>query len=432
MGILNEIRLNSYNLTLRLSFFIFFPYYIYVICVYLIYWSDYIVEKKKALPILFAVMFLVMSGFGIIIPVIPFYAEEIGASPAQLGFLMAIYSLMQFLFAPLWGRVSDRYGRKPVMLIGIIGLSLSFFLMAISSELWMLFVARIIGGTLSAANMPTAMAYVADITTEENRAKGMGMIGAATGLGFIFGPAIGGLFSQMSLSTPFYVAGSLSLITSLFVLFVLKESLTSEARNKQGKNRPSLFSAFKGTTSILFILNLFVSLSLAGLEATFAYFAAQKAGLSTAQLGLIFMIMGFGSAIVQGGLVGRLSKKYGEGAVIQGGIIVSIIGMALILLMNSFTTAAIFLTIFGMGNGAIRPAISSMLTKTAPSGHGNITGLLSSFDSLGRIIGPPLGGFLFTISIGFPYISGIILSVFALLLYQVYKTKATTKNSLEA
>ncbi|MDQ0271833.1 MFS transporter [Cytobacillus purgationiresistens] len=385
-------------------------------------------EKKKALPILFAVMFLVMSGFGIIIPVIPFYAEEIGATPAQLGLLMAIYSLMQFIFAPMWGRISDRYGRKPVIMIGILGLSLSFFLMALSNDLWMLFVARIIGGTLSAANMPTAMAYVADITTEEDRAKGMGMIGAATGLGFIFGPAIGGLFSQTSMSAPFYVAGILSFITSLFVLFVLKESLTEEARTKQGAKRPSILNAFQGTTSVLFILNLFVSLSLAGLEATFAYFASQKAGLGIAQLGLIFMIMGFGSALVQGGLVGRLSKKYGEGTVIQGGMIVSIIGMALILTISSFTTAAIFLTIFGMGNGAIRPAVSSLLTKSSQTGHGNITGLLSSFDSLGRIIGPPLGGYLFSISIGFPYISGIILSVFALLLFQVYKAKSPSKS----
>ncbi|WP_245243422.1 MFS transporter, partial [Mesobacillus selenatarsenatis] len=119
-------------------------------------------NTKKALPILFLVMFLVMVGFGIIIPVIPFYAEEIGATPTQLGLLMAVYSLMQFLFAPMWGRISDRIGRKPVIMIGILGLSLSFFLMALSTELWMLFAARIIGGFLSSANMPTVMAYVAD------------------------------------------------------------------------------------------------------------------------------------------------------------------------------------------------------------------------------------------------------------------------------
>src|SRR6476620_1375184 len=132
------------------------------------------IETKKALPILFSVMFLVMAGFGIIIPVLPFYAEEIGASPTQLGLLMAVYSLTQLIFAPMWGRVSDRIGRKPVIMIGILGLAISFFLTGISTELWMLFVARILGGILSSANMPTAMAYVADITSAEDRGKGMG------------------------------------------------------------------------------------------------------------------------------------------------------------------------------------------------------------------------------------------------------------------
>src|SRR5690625_1277363 len=144
-------------------------------------------KLSKVLPILFIVMFLVMVGFGIIIPVLPFYAEQLGASPFQLGLLMAVYSLMQLLFAPMWGRISDRIGRKPVMMIGILGLALSFFLMAVSSALPMLFIARIIGGLLSSANMPTVMAYVADITTDEDRGQGMGIIGASVGLGFIMG-----------------------------------------------------------------------------------------------------------------------------------------------------------------------------------------------------------------------------------------------------
>ncbi len=379
-------------------------------------------HAKRALPVLFLVMFLVMVGFGIIIPVLPFYAEEIGASPTQLGLLMAVYSVMQLLFAPMWGRISDRIGRKPVMIIGIAGLALSFFLMALSTELWMLFVARIIGGFLSSANMPTVMAYVADITSEEDRGKGMGIIGAAVGLGFILGPAIGGIFSKTSLSMPFYVAGFSSLITVFLVVIILKESL-SERDDQTKAEKKSLRQVFSSPISILYFLQLFVSLSLAGLEATFAYFAAQKAGLGTVKLGYIFMIMGLAGAIVQGGLVGRLTKRFGEGFVIQIGIFVSAIGFWLILFVNSFATAAIFLTIFGIGNGVIRPAVSALLTKKSTTGHGSTTGLLSSFDSLGRIIGPPLGGWLFSVSIGLPYISGIALSIIALVLYQVYRTQ---------
>ena len=386
------------------------------------------IKTKRALPILFAVMFLVMVGFGIIIPVLPFYAENIGASPTQLGFLMAVYSLMQLLFAPIWGRISDRIGRKPVIIIGILGLSLSFYLMGISTSLWMLFVARIIGGILSSANMPTVMAYVADITSPEDRGKGMGVVGAATGLGFVFGPALGGVFSKISLSMPFYVAGVTSLLTFFLVWFLLKESLPKENRGQNHKEQTSVWNELNGSQSILFYLQLFISLSLSGLEATFAYFAAKIAGLGTVELGYIFMIMGLASAIVQGGLVGRMTKKFGEGFVIQIGIIVSAIGFGLILLVHNFTTAAIYLTIFGIGNGVIRPSVSALLTKSSTAGHGSTTGLLSSFDSLGRIIGPPLGGWLFSITLGLPYISGIVLSIIAFVLYRLYTLHSPKKR----
>ncbi|WP_082692764.1 MFS transporter [Bacillus sp. FJAT-29814] len=383
-------------------------------------------QAKSALPILFVVMFLVMIGFGIIIPVLPFYAEEMGASPTELGLLMAVYSLMQLIFAPMWGRLSDRIGRKPVMMIGITGLALSFFIQAISTQLWMLFAARIIGGILSSANMPTAMAYVADITTEENRGKGMGIVGAAVGLGFVFGPAVGGIFSKNSLSLPFYLAGISSLITLILVAILLKES--KQGKGEVADERQSVWKAFTPDVSVLFFVQLFISLSLSGLEATFAYFAAERAGLGSTQLGYIFMIMGFAGAMVQGGLVGRWTKKYGESAVIQGGMIVSAIGFGLILLVNNFTTAAIYLTIFGIGNGVIRPSVSSLLTKISTSGHGSSTGLLSSFDSLGRIIGPVLGGWLFSITIGLPYISGVLLTVVAFVLFLGFRAKAKQTN----
>ncbi|WP_144548053.1 MFS transporter [Bacillus sp. X1(2014)] len=384
-------------------------------------------QSKSALPILFIVMFLVMVGFGIIIPVLPFYAEEIGANPTELGLLMAVYSLMQLIFAPLWGQVSDRIGRKPVMMIGIAGLGISFLIQALSTELWMLFAARIIGGILSSANMPTAMAYVADITTEENRGKGMGIIGAATGLGFVFGPAIGGIFSKFSLNMPFYLACGSSFITLILVFLLLKES--KQKNEAVTKKKPSFWKALSGAVTVLYLVQLLISLSLSGLEATFAYFAAKKADLDATQLGYIFMIMGFGSAIVQGGLVGRLTKKYGERMVIQSGIIVSALGFALILWVNSFATAALFLTIFGLGNGVIRPSVSSLITKTSSAGYGSSTGLLSSFDSLGRIIGPPLGGWLFSLAIGLPYISGAIFSIAAFILFLLFRPQIASVKS---
>ncbi|MHA6252491.1 MFS transporter [Oceanobacillus sp. CAU 1775] len=369
-------------------------------------------KLKKVLPILFMIMFLVMVGFGIIIPVLPFYAEDLGASPTELGLLMAVYSLMQFFFAPMWGRISDTYGRKPVILVGIFGLAVSFFLMAISTSVFMLFVARVIGGVLSAANMPTVMAYVADITSEEDRGKGMGIIGAATGLGFIFGPAIGGVFTNISLQAPFYIAGTLSLFTMILVMLVLQESLPYSEKKQATKQKRSIKDAFAGPLASLYFLQFFITLSLAGLEATFAYFAAEKAGLDAVKLGYIFMIMGLSSAVVQGNM-GVLTKKFGEIRVIQAGITISAIGFMLILFTRDFLTAAIFLSIFGVGNGVIRPSVSSLLTKKSKAGYGTATGYLSSVDSLGRIIGPVLGGVLYSIAIGLPYIVGALLSIVA-------------------
>jgi len=375
-------------------------------------------KLSKVLPILFIIMFLVMVGFGIIIPVLPFYAEELGASPTELGLLMAVYSLMQFLFAPMWGRISDRIGRKPVILIGIFGLSLSFFMMAVSSQLWMLFAARFIGGILSAANMPTVMAYVADITTEEDRGKGMGIIGAATGIGFIFGPAIGGMFTNINLDAPFYIAGTVSLLTMFLVLFILKESIHLSTNKATAQRKISWRNVFKGPLTTLYFLQFFITVSLAALEATFAYFAAARAGLDAVTLGYIFMIMGLASAVVQGSM-GILTKKFGEVRIIQVGIMISALGFALILFTQDFLTAAIFLSIFGIGNGVIRPSVSSLLTKKSKVGYGVVTGSLSSFDSLGRIIGPVLGGALYSIFIGLPYIFGLLLSVFVFVMFQI-------------
>ncbi|OKO89833.1 hypothetical protein BRO54_3242 [Geobacillus proteiniphilus] len=388
-----------------------------------------IMSNRRDLSLLFLVMFLVMAGFGIIIPVLPFYAEKIGASPTQLGWLMAVYSLMQFLFAPMWGNLSDRYGRKPMLLVGIFGLALSFFLLAVATKLWMLFAARIIGGCLSAATMPAAMAYVADVTTEEDRGKGMGMIGAAVGLGFIFGPGIGGIFSKTSLTAPFWMAGSLALLTALFVFVFLHESLPREKRMNIRTKRPSLAAALQGPVARLYLLQLITTFSLAGLEATFAYFAAERAGLSSTELGYIFMIMGLAGAIVQGGLLGKLIRSFGEGAVIRVGLFLSAVGFFLILFVHSFWTAALYLTIFGIGNGVIRPCVSALLTKHTADGQGSATGVLSSFDSLGRIGGPAIAGWLFTLKPSLPYAAGIALTFISFSVFQSFQRAMMQKDT---
>jgi multidrug resistance protein len=344
---------------------------------------------------------------------------------------MASYSVMQFLFAPMWGGVSDRIGRKPVILIGIAGLAISFFLFAMADSLWMMFLSRILGGFLSSANMPTVMAYVADITTPENRGKGMGMIGASVGMGFVFGPAIGGIFSQSgNYSLPFFISGVVAAITFVFVFVAVKESLAPENRKTAGK-KESRWSAFGGSISYLYILLFFASFAMAGLEATFAYFAAERAGMGTTGLGYIFMIMGLAGAAVQGGLVGRLIKTRGESFVTQLGLFVSAIGFMLILLIHSFTTAAIFLTVFALGNGLIRPSVSALVSKRTTAGQGAASGLITSFESFGRITGPIVGGALFELQSGYPYVAGTVLTAVAWVLFMIYLGKAKDTPSAQ-
>ncbi len=196
--------------------------------------------NRRALVLLFLTMFIVMVGFGVIMPILPFYAESMGASATALGLLFAVYSLIQFFFAPIWGQVSDRIGRKPPLLIGLLGFSVSFFLFGLATELWMLFAARILGGLLSAAVLPTVMAYIADTTDEEHRGGGMGILGAAMGMGVTFGPVIGGFLGEISPALPFFFAAGLAATVSAVMFFVLPESLPPEARSESRAPDPAL------------------------------------------------------------------------------------------------------------------------------------------------------------------------------------------------
>jgi DHA1 family multidrug resistance protein-like MFS transporter len=384
-------------------------------------------STRKALPVLFLVMFLVMLGFGIVIPVLPLYARELGASSLTLGWLMATYSFMNLLFSPIWGNISDRMGRKPVMLIGLLGFGIAYVAFGLATELWQLFVSRILAGALSAAAMPTAMAYVADITTEETRGKGMGMIGAAAGLGFIFGPAIGGSLSKWGYDKPFIFAGMLAALTFIVASIVLKESLPKEKRRSHGK-KTSRWAAFRGSLVYLYIMSFVVSFSLAGLESTFAFYAVDKLHMTSVQLGYVFVVMGVVGAFIQGGLIGKLIKRFGEDRVIQIGLLVSAIGFILIVWATDIVTGAIFLAVFGAGNGMIRPSVSALISKRTTSGQGNALGLLGSLDSLGRIAGPPVGGLLYAKGMTFPYYSGAIMSIVALLLLFYFQKLVQTRE----
>jgi multidrug resistance protein len=348
------------------------------------------------LVIIFITVFIDLLGFGIIIPLLPFYAESFGASALLIGLLGTSFSLMQFLFSPVWGRWSDRVGRKPIILVGLMGSCLSYLVLALAGSLSMVFLARIVGG-IAGANIPTAQAYIADITTQENRAKGMGMVGAAFGLGFIFGPALGGVLSHFSPQTPMWFASILCLANFIAAWVLLPESRrVSDSTKSLGRLEAFRHALTKPTLVLLLVLYFLVTLAFSGFEATFALFSEASFGFKAATIGFVFTFIGVILSLVQGVLVGKVVKRLGERRLIPMAIVAIAVGLGLLPFVGTVSTLLAALGVLAMGMGFNSPALSSMVSRLSdPNDQGGILGLASSLASLGRVVGPVWGGYLY-------------------------------------
>lgn len=381
---------------------------------------------RKQMGIVMILLMTVFTGFGLIIPIMPELVDE----PLHLGLMLALYSAVSFFLSPLWGALSDSIGRRPVIIIGLVGFGVSFLIFGLADGvLWMMYASRILGGFFSGAAVSSAVAYVANITSEENRTKSMGLVGMSIGLGFIFGPAIGGLVGQFSLQLPFFIATGLSLLLAIFAYRFLTESLVVHKKPSKGEKKISRWAAFAGPLKYLYVLSFFVSFTLAGLEATFQYLQMSKIGANTQQIGFMFMVNGVIGAIIQGGVVRRI-KKGMETRYMTLGLLFTAVGFFLIIYSNSVWTATIYLAIFGIGNALLRPTVISMITQKTTVGQGVASGLNSSMDSLGRMLGPILGTILFKQHMHFPYIFGSMLSIAAIALVYGF-VMADRKKSLQ-
>ena len=375
---------------------------------------------RRGLVVLFLAIFIVMMGFGIVLPVLQFYAREVGATPFQIGLLAASYAGMQFLFAPLWGALSDRAGRKPIFALGLLGYAVSFVIFGLSHQVWQLFLARILGGVLSAATLPTAMAYIGDTTTEEHRGGGMGMMGAAMGLGFTIGPGIGGLLGRQNLSLPFFVGAGLAVLTLLLSWGALPEPDRLDSSSQRPSRLESVRLALGGPLAFFYIVTLAGAFTLAGLEATYALFAQDRLHLSIAggagAIGVVFVVVGLVQAVILGGLVGRLINRWGEERLVRGGLVLAAAGYFLITFTHSVATLAIYAAVAGAGHSLMRPSVASLISKRTQAGQGLSIGIMDSFDSLGRILGPAWAGWVYHAGIGLPYISAamVLLITFAI------------------
>lgn len=375
--------------------------------------------NKKHLALLFLVAFLTMLGFGIIIPILSLFADELGASSFQIGVLFASYNVMQLIFAPLWGALSDRIGRKPLIAFGLFGFSITFILFGLADSYVEMLVYRILGGIVSAAALPTVNAMVADLFPPEERAKGMGVVGAGIGLSFVFGPVIGGLLSGYGFAAPFFASGGVAFLTFIVILFALPESLPKEKRtSSRQKEKANPFSALFGSLSLLYGILFIVSFAFSGLETTFALYINDLYGFTSKDLGYMFLIMGIISALVQGGMIGRLVKRLGEPRVLTLGLCLYGIGFFTIPISGNFWALSLVLSLFGAGQGMIRATATAMITQRTTIGQGVTTGAISSMDSLGRILGPLVGGAIYAFSYSGPFLLGGVLMIIVLLWFR--------------
>jgi DHA1 family multidrug resistance protein-like MFS transporter len=349
-------------------------------------------NKPSARPliILFIIQFLVMVGFGIVIPILLFLIEDLGGGTLSLGIFMSAYSIMQFFFAPYWGRLSDRIGRCPVLLIGLGGYGLTFFLFGIAGNIPLLILIRALSGMISSATLPTVMAYISDITEGADRSKSMGLIGAASGLGMIFGPVIGGWLGHYQLTLPFFVAGGLVLLVMPVAWLSLPESLVKHVAAETTKAAPRLnWSVLKNPLLVFFGFNLTLSFIIAMFETTFALFASVKVGFGPKEMGTTFMLIGIAGALVQGGLIGRLERRFGDVSLMLGGALIS--GAGFILLLLAPTSALIVATsaVLMVGTALMGPTSTSLVTKQSTHGQGASLGIFQAFavsaGSLGQL-----------------------------------------------
>lgn len=382
--------------------------------------------RKSPIFVLFVTTFLDLLGFGIIIPILPIFIKELGAEDFQVGLIAAVYPVMNFLFSPFWGTLSDRYGRRPIILWSIVITAIAYIVFANAQALLIVFLSRMLSG-IGSANISVAQAYIADVTDPKDRAKSMGLIGAAFGLGFIFGPSAGGYLKSISAEGTVdlvgYVTAGLCILNFILAYFLLPESLV----NKKAETRFN----FKVITGIvnelkkpsireLLLTNFIFTVAFMLMQISCSLMWKEVSLLSDEYIGYVFTFIGVTTAIVQGGLVGRLVKQFGENRLLVFGSFLMLVGMVIL----PFAAQEYFipfelvaLALIALANGCLTPNISSLLSKFAsPQEVGQTLGVNQSFGSLARASGMSLSGVLYSYNFQTPFFAGATLMFFCVFL----------------
>ena len=386
-------------------------------------------KNKPALSLIFLTVFIDLLGFGILIPILPTFATKVlHVDEMAIGIAIAIYSLVQFFFNPIFGELSDKHGRKPMIVISLFINAIGYVIFAFTSSFLLLIISRIVAG-VGGSSIGVAQAYIADITTKENRSKGTGLIGAAFGLGFVFGPLIGGLLSKYGYMVTGFASGGFSILAFVLTLLLLPESL--KQKNKQIRKR-KLFdvNSFKKVFSkpllaILVVLFFILTFSVANIYGTFALLGYKIYGFTDLQNGYMYGIIGLMSAIVQGGLLNYISKYVNDKKLIIFGSLFMIVGLGLMPYGGSFLGLAIIVTVLSFGTGTLQPTLLSMISKvTSESEQGVTLGINQSLSAFARMLGPLWGGFAFEfLGYQFPFLTGALFTLLILLISIFYLPK---------
>lgn len=381
--------------------------------------------QKIPMFLLMVNTFIVLLGVGIIIPVLPAYLDYFQASGMAAGLLVAMFGITQFLFSPMGGRWADRFGRKPLLLFGLLLNCLSHLLFAVADHISLLYLSRMIGGIGLGFTMPASMAYVADVTDRDNRAKGMGWISASVSLGIAVGPGIGGLLAEISIRTPYYTAALLSLIAAVTV-FWLPETRKSQ-KHVHGAEPPtgnqtgllsSIIQSFRSPYFILLVLTFILNFGLMNFETAFPLLSNDFYGYTSREIAVIITAGAVMGVVVQYFLLSWLIRRYGEIRLINGSLLVAALTLSLLLVWGDLVYVLLVSVVFFASQSLLRPAISTLLSKRASdSEQGYVQGLGNTYMSLGNVFGPLAAGVLYDVQYTFPYLFGSLVLLFALVLF---------------
>lgn len=377
-------------------------------------------QPRGRLGLLFLAVLVDLVGFGIVLPLLPFYATDLGAGGLQVGLLVTVYSAVQLVMAPLWGRISDRFGRRRVLILGLLGSAVAYIIFARADSLALLFLSRIVGG-IGGSTIPVAQAYIADVTPPTRRAGNMGLIGAAFGLGFVIGPALGGILADVSpgsYAAPGYVAAGLCFANALVAALWLPESRGSRDRTTSRFNLGAALTEVWASRQIKIILAgyLFITMAFSTLQPTLSLLASERFALGARQAGYLFAMLGFVSAVYQGGIVRVLVPRMGERRLFRYSTVPFAAGLLVIGLATDLRLLLAGLVLLGIGYGGAVPAVLGLLSRAAsPERQGGVLGVGQSVGSLARVLGPIMAGALFDIRLAFPYMAGAALILLALL-----------------